>query len=235
MDMLKSLPLSFKGDLHQVRLINFSVDLAEVQPVLPEGLTPRLINNRVLISMVNVKLRHMHLSGTPKHLGFNYQHIGFRLLVDDSLWGGRGDQGIFFLRSFSDNPVAVEAGNLLTHYRLEHAQIKDLDYVLELRQKDRFLHYAFSDTKPENVNEELKSTIAAIDRAYAMNGSTPQLTRVVRDSWPIEWIDCYHFETNFFETARLEGAFQIHEVIPYHWLAPQTLLTQAHPMKVANG
>ena len=32
MDRLKKIPLSYVGELHQVRLINFSVDKAEVLP-----------------------------------------------------------------------------------------------------------------------------------------------------------------------------------------------------------
>ncbi|MDX5398083.1 MAG: DUF2071 domain-containing protein, partial [Hymenobacteraceae bacterium] len=84
MDLLKRIPIQYKGELHQVKLINFTVEKSEIEPFLPKGIKIRNYKNRALISMVNVKLHHMHPAFLPANFSFNYQHIGFRLLVEDA-------------------------------------------------------------------------------------------------------------------------------------------------------
>ncbi|WP_189564759.1 DUF2071 domain-containing protein [Pontibacter akesuensis] len=223
--MLKKLPIKYVGELHQVRLINFSVDKEEVLPYLPEGLEVRDYNGRALISMVNVKLRNMRPDFMPKALHFDYQHIGFRLLIDDALYSDGAAKGIFFLRSFTEKELMVQGGSWFTNYKLEKASITNAGDTFELRQGSSYLNYKLGDEAQPKANPELKEMVGALDRAYSYIDKELVRVRIMRERWPIEWVTCTGFETNFFQTARFEGAFQVRGMIPYQWLPPKPVAT----------
>lgn len=216
MKLLKQIPITYQGELHDVKLINFSVDLAEVLPLVPAGIKVRDFNGKAIISMVNVKLKQMRPTGLPKGFSFDYQHVAFRLLVDDSDLNEGKYKGIFFLKSFSNKPMVVWSGNLMTNYQLSHAQIQD-DTEFVLQQQDRFVNYRLTEEKAEE-SPELKAMIGALDRAYAIEGERLMKTQIQREEWPIEWVNCVGFETNFFQSAQFLGALRVKQVIDYQWL-----------------
>jgi Uncharacterized conserved protein (COG2071) len=228
MSILKSLPISYLGELHQIRLINFYVDYDEVcQYVQAPLVVRRFPNNKALISMVNVDLHHIHPSFLPEAAHVDYRHVGFRLLLDDSPYNNGESKGIFFLRSFTTKPVVAWAGKLLTNYRLERAEIICLDQMMELRQGDKYLNYALDLHDPGTVDCNLQETIAQLDRAYSVEGKEVSMVKIMRERWPIRPVNAYLFETNFFESATFAGAFVVDDVIPYQWLAAQHIDTCA--------
>lgn len=219
MKLLKQIPITYKGELHEVKLINFSVNMEEVLPFVPAGIKVRDFDGKAIISMVNVRLRSMRPTGLPRALSFDYQHVAFRLLVEDSPLNEGENKGIFFLKSFSDKPMVVWSGNLMTNYRLSNAQISE-DQGFRLDQGENFVRYKLTDEVAAEENE-LKSMIGAIDRAYAMEEGRLMKTLIQRETWPIQQVDCVDFETNFFRSAKLLGAFEVKETIYYQWLAPE--------------
>lgn len=218
MKLLKQIPITYKGELHDVKLINFSVDIEEVFPLVPDGIKVRELDGKAIISMVNVKLKSMRPAGLPKGLSFDYQHVAFRLLVEDSSLNGGENKGIFFLKSFSDKPMVVWSGNLMTNYRLSNAQISEAE-GFRLDQGKNFIRYKLTN-RVTAEDKELRSVIGAIDRAYAMEEGRLMKTLIQRETWPIDQVDCVDFETNFFRSAKLLGAFEVKETIHYQWLAP---------------
>ena len=232
MNWLKRLPIHYIGRLQDVRLINFSVDIEEVKPLVPAELSIRNFNGRAVISMVNVHLRHMRPKGLPKALGFHYQHIGFRLLIDDAHLNKGEAKGIYFLRSFTDTPWVAKVGNWMTHYRLSKARIED-PFNFELTQGDQFLRYRLTHEQAEQ-DDQLKAMIQAVDRAYAVDYNSLLKTQIQREQWPIQWVGCEGFETNFFKSARFLGAFEVPEVIDYEWLPPEKVLVDSRRQMLAG-
>lgn len=220
MELLKKLPVRYRGELHQVKLINFTVEKEEVLPLLPPDLKPLDYNGRALISTVNVQLHQMHPTFLPGLVSFKYQHIGFRLLLDDRNFNKEQAQGIYFIRSFTDNPLVVFGGGLFTNYRLEQAEILNREDRFELRQKANFLSYDLAAGEPASKAAALKEIVGRLDRAYSHISGKLVRVQIMRESWPIEWLNCQNFQTNFFRTARFEGAFQVKGMIPYEWLPP---------------
>jgi hypothetical protein len=224
MNWLKRIPMDYYGELHDVKLIQFSVELAELEPMLPKELKARNFDGRGLISMVNVKLKKMHPGFLHSSLGCSYQHVAFRLLLEDAPYNqDHNNKGIYFLKSFTTRPLVVHSGNLMTDYELSTAKINDKNNLFELNFGDKYVRYALGEGKPAERKDWLKKEIKAIDRAYNVLDQDVRVTEIKRKGWPIEWADCYHFETNFFETARLEGAFQVDEVVHYQWLAARAV------------
>ncbi len=230
MGFLKNLRLQFQGELHEIYLVNFSVDPAELEDALPAPLRLRLVNGRALISMVDVRLMNMKAKAAWLPFKFHYQHVAFRVLVQDAQWNADGqNHGIYFLRSFTDNPRMVSAGNLLTNYRLELAHLENYPSGLRIRSGDQRLEYQLTD--PVHAHEQdtksiaLQTTLSGIDRAWAMEENELQKTQIMREKWPLEAMNCNRFNTNFFESAKLEGVFRVPETIHYTWLPAETIET----------
>lgn len=221
MNLLKRLPIHYKGELHDVRLVNFSVAMDEVLEKVPANIKVRNFNGRAMISMVDVKLKNMRTVAFP-FIRFNYRHIAFRLLIDDSRQSGGSHKGIFFFKSFTDKPVIVFGGRLMTDYNLETAHIEENENEVTVSQGDKRVKYCLDEGIAAD-NTELRKTIAALDRAYAMVGSTVRVTPIQREKWPIQGVNCRTFENTFFSTAKFEGAFRVFETIYYDWLPSKAI------------
>ncbi len=223
MNFIKRLPIKYTGELHDVRLINFSVDPAELGQFLPKNIMPRLFDGRALISMVDVKLKNMHPHFMPSFFKFNYRHIAFRLLIDDSNYTNDKNKGIFFMHAFTGQPLIALAGAIFTNYRLKSSSISDQNGTLFLKQGGNFITYTIDDQPPTLTPPWLKENVQRVDRAYATSGDKMQYVQIQREKWPIEWVNCPEFKTDFFQTAKLEGAFRVNDVIFYQWLPPHTI------------
>lgn len=223
MNLLKRIPIQYKGELHDVRLINFSVPLEEVRDKVPSNIKIRDFNGRALISMVDVKLKNMHPLFVPSLFTFDYRHVAFRLLVEDSIYNEGVNKGIYFYRSFSDKPLIIAGGKLLTDYNLEFANFEEKDNVVTISQSTGHVKYCISNTTDAS-NEDLKKTVGALDRAYSVLNNTIRVTQIQREKWPIQSVTCSRFENTFFKSPRLEGAFRVFETIYYEWLPPKPMV-----------
>ena len=221
MSWLKRLPIHYSGELHDVRLINFSVVREEISPKLPASIKLRDFNGRAMISMVDVKLKNMHPVAFP-WVRFNYRHVAFRVLVDDGRYNGGVCKGIFFLKSFSDKTLIVVGGNVMTDYNLEAASIAEQNGMVTITQNERYVKYGLDDSEPEE-QPVLRNTIGALDRAYSVLRGNLRVTEIQREKWPIRDVNCEVFKNTFFKTARFEGAFRVFETIYYEWLSPKVI------------
>jgi uncharacterized protein YqjF (DUF2071 family) len=223
MRLLKRLPIHYKGELHDVRLINFSVAMEEVSGRVPTHIKVRNFNGRAMISMVDVKLKNMRPVEFP--FGpFNYRHVAFRLLVDDSHYNNGSLKGIYFLQSFTNKSLIVLGGKLMTDYNLELASIVEKGSEVTIEQGNNRVKYSLGDLS-DRVDTDLKNIIGALDRAYSVLGDSVRVTQIQREKWPIQLTNCEGFENTFFKTAKFEGAFRVLETIYYDWLPPKTVVS----------
>jgi hypothetical protein len=222
MNFLKSIPLTYEGELHQVRLVNFWVDYEEVASLVPAPLVAKKFGDKALISSVNVSLEKMHASFLPA-IEFGYRHIAFRLVLEDRASDTDQSKAIFFLRSFSDRKDVVTWGNMLTDYNLELAEIQNIDPMLGLRSGDRYFNYALDLSRTGPPDEAQHKIVSSLDRAYSVDGNDLKMVKIAREKWPIRQVQCYLLETNFFKSAKPASAFVVDETIPYRWLAPEIL------------
>ena len=226
MDLLKRIPIKYIGELHDIRLINFSVDINEIRDKVPTNIKVRDFNGRALISMVDVKLKNMHPAFVPSFCNFSYRHVAFRLLIEDKQYNEGINKGIFFYQSFTDKALIVEGGKLLTEYKLELATINENDNHVIVNQGDNVVKYSIEDeiiVTPDENSKNLQKTIGALDRAYSFLGDSLRVTQIQREKWPIQPVQCHDFSTNFFSTARFEAAFRVFETIYYKWLPSKTV------------
>lgn len=111
---------------------------------------------------------------------------------------------------------------MLTDYNLETASIAEKGNEVTISQGNTRVKYCLDDASPV-IDPELKDTIGALDRAYAVLGDRVRVTLIQREKWPLQFANCSKFENTFFNTARFEGAFRVTETIYYDWLPPKAL------------
>ena len=225
MDILKKIPIKYTGELHDVRLINFSVDINELKGKVPVQIKVRDFNGRALFSMVDVKLKNMKPSFAPAVFSFEYRHIAFRLLVDDAVYNNGNAKGIYFLQSFTDKFFIEKGGSMFTDYKLDHAKISDINNEVKVESRIKDVKYSIGN---EIIREderllELHRVVGALDRAYSVLGGHLRFTQIQREKWPIQPVSCSAFENTFFKTAKFEAAFRVFETIYYTWLPPRAI------------
>jgi len=207
--------MKFSGELHEVKLINFSIDKEELKGRLPKRLKVFDYAGRALISMVDVHLKKMEVHRFLP--SFSYRHVAFRLLIDDGEFSKAGPKGIYFLQSFSSNPLMVLGGNWVANYNLTLAKIAQNGNAFALQQNEKYLNYTLDPFLHAEQSESLFAAVRRIDRAYSFADDAVRVTQIVRKEWPIEAAHVRDFKTNFFDSAKLEGAYSVQKAIPYIW------------------
>jgi uncharacterized protein YqjF (DUF2071 family) len=195
--------------------------MEEIIGKVPTDIKIRDFDGRAMISIVDVKLKNMRPVVMPL-CHFEYRHMAFRLLVDDSEYNDGTAKGIYFYKSFTDNPLIVVGGGLFTNYNLTLARIEEHDGEVTLTQGNHRVRYQVGDS-PLAIEHSLAACIGALDRAYSILGGAVCVTEIQREKWPIQPVECTGFENTFFRTARFEGAFRVFETIYYDWLPPKKL------------
>jgi hypothetical protein len=233
MKALKKLPIVFAGQLNEVKLINFSIDIEEVADQVPFPLKVRDFGGRALISMVDVKLTGMHPTFLPKWCSFNYRHIAFRLLVEDGHLNEGVAKGIYFLQSFSNQPILVFGGNLISPYHLTTAKFEPNHAGIKVKKGDRFVEYALDETPGTQPEGKFYEAVRQVDRAYSTLGEEVFKTQIRREEWPLEARTVKHFSTNYFKTAKLESAYAVIRPIDYNWLPLSKVKYAESPAKAS--
>lgn len=222
--MRTQLPISFYGELHDVHLIQFSVQMDELKNHVPSELPVLEYEpGRALISLVNVDLRSMKPFSRHFPLSFGYRHIAFRLLIDDSGMYGNDSHGIYFLRSFTDHPLVKLGGPLVDFFHFTPAKFThNRSYTsFRIEQGEHSLSYGIHPGRIAENQQQLKEKIAGIDRAYNIMNGKPVMIHIAREQWPLVPVQTTEFSTVFFKSARLEGSFVVPQTIRYTWEKPK--------------
>lgn len=218
MRLLKNLSIGYKAFLKDIRLINFSVEEDELRPSLP--LLPLVrMNNRPIISLLDVKLHRLKPSFLVTGLHFNYRHIAFRVLIkDDGLHGDGINRGIYYLHSFTDNPFIVRCGKIFTNFNFRHGYIREHQHSFSLYHGGKWISYELDFNGSGDRPGGLMQNLMQIDRAYSLNEQGMKYTRVRRNDLPLRPVSCTRFDTNFFSSARLIDAYYVNQTLDYEWL-----------------
>ncbi len=213
--------MKFRGELRDIKLINFSVKLEEILPLVPKSFRVLQENGRAIISMVDVKLKNMYPSIFP-FFKFGYRYVAFRLLLDDTeISGINKPKGVYFLKNFSNRPLLNFFGNLILNQKSTYANIMEYFDAVSLKQGSKHIEYALDPYSKCHYEPFLHQKIHRIDRVYETNENGILVSKIFKENyWPIEPIKCYYFATNFFKTARFLGAFKVKDNLDYSWNSP---------------
>ena len=202
--------------MHDIKLINFSVKIEEVIASVPKAFRVLQENGSAIISMVDVNLKNMSSSIFP-FFKFDTRYVAFRLLLDDTnISGISNPKGVYFLKNFSNRPFLNFFGNLMNHRKSVYANIMEYFDAFSLKKGSKYLEYALDPYSKCKGEPFLHQKIHRIDRVYETSDEGVLVSKIFKENyWPIEPIKCYHFATNFFETARFLGAFKVKNNLNY--------------------
>ena len=210
--------MGYKALLKDIRLINFFVDEEELLQEMP-ALPLFKINDKPVISLLDVKLFQLQPTFLFKGFQFSYRHIAFRVLIkDDRLHTDGVNRGIYYLHSFTNNPFIACCGMIFTNFNFRPARIDEDENSFSLHHKRKWLNYKLDFDNDSTKSKGLMQKLMQIDRAYSLNGKGFKFTQVRRNDLPLHPVCCSHFATNFFETSRFIDAYCVSQPLNYEWL-----------------
>src|SRR5579863_8172471 len=237
---LKRHPFPVKAHFRRSLVLTYALPQEILKLLLPPGLTLDTYDGFGFVAIAMVQTERLRPAFLPAALGQNFFLAGYRIFVRFKTSSGRTLRGLRILRSYTDRPLMVFAGNQLTHYhyRLARVSIHETPGQLEIKtttpagEADLYVRADLTDapvTLPEG------SPFADLHAARLFAGPLPYtfdyeepthsivLIEGVRREWKPKLVNVEVAKNNFFNdpifggfTPILANAFQI-ENIDYLW------------------
>jgi hypothetical protein len=231
-----SIPISafFRHSL----VMTYALQPEILKPLLPQGLVLDTYRGSAFLAVALVQTERLRPSFLPSAMGRNFFLCGYRIFT--RLDGERSRRGLRILRSDTDHPWMVRAGNWLTHYnyRLCQAAIEERDHeirwTIRTQQNEADLEVvAHLDGEPAPLPAGSPFTTPAEARRFA--GPLPYTfdyedathsiigIRAMRQTWNPQPVVVEVRRNTFLErepfcrtTPILANAFHVRDV-PYQW------------------
>jgi hypothetical protein len=126
--LLKRHPIPISAFFRHSLVMTYAFQPEILKPLLPQGLVLDTYRGYAFLAVALVQTERLRPSFLPSAIGHNFFLSGHRIFT--RLAGGaRSKRGLRILRSDTDHPWMVRAGNWLTHYnyRLCQAAIEERD------------------------------------------------------------------------------------------------------------
>lgn len=124
--LLQRHPLAIEARLDDCLALTYAVPAQCLASLVPPGLSLETWGPEDrwgLVAVALVQTRGLRPAGCPRWLGRDFALVGYRVFVRLEA-DGRPRRGLRILRSDTDRPLMVAAGNLLTHYDYRRAEIQ---------------------------------------------------------------------------------------------------------------
>lgn len=211
---------AFTGELRNIHLFTFSIDLDEAQKHIPAPLQARNVRGRALVSMADIQMCRLRPLGCPAWSGLNYRHIVLRILIDDRRHSSGEQRGAWFFRSFVAQPWLAAMGNTCTEFNFCSAAISGGSGQLAVRHSGHTISCAWEYT-PSACDASLLREVQTLDKAYSVRNGKVFCRSIERSSWQPVPATCRDFSCSWFESVQLEGLFVISCPVSYKWFAPK--------------
>jgi len=112
--LLRRHPLPISAFFRHALVFTYAIEPAILQPLLPPGLVLDTLRGRAFLAVALVQTESLRPSFLPAAMGRSFFLTGYRIFT--RLDGEHSRRGLRILRSDTDHPWMVRAGNCLTHY-----------------------------------------------------------------------------------------------------------------------
>lgn len=238
-EKVKRHPIPISAHFRHSLVLTYALEPEILEPLLPPGLVLDTYRGFGFLAIALVQTRQLRPSFLPAALGRAFFLSGYRIFT--RLAGGEGSlRGLRILRSDTDQPWMVWAGNLLTHYnyRLCRARVEEreqeIGWMIETPQAEADLEVtAHLGNEPAPLPAGSPFTTLAEARRFA--GPLPYTfdyeetthsiigIQAIRQKWNPQPVAVDMRRVTFFEhepfcraTPLLANAFHVREV-PYQW------------------
>lgn len=114
--MLARHPLPVDAHFRDCLTLTYAMPADVLRPLLPPGLELETVNGSGFVAVALVQTEALRPSPLPRAAGQDFFLAGYRVFTRFRTRRGRTLRGLRILRSDTDRPQMVAAGNLLTHY-----------------------------------------------------------------------------------------------------------------------
>jgi len=238
---LKRHPIPIAAHFDWSLVLCYAFPRETLEPLLPPGLELDLYGSHGFLAIALVATRELRPAGLPRWLGHRFFLSGYRIFTRFKTAEGRRLRGLRILRSDTDRRLMAFFGNLLTHYRYEHAQVRcarrgsELEVTIASRNGGADLEVrADLASRPAPLPNGSPFPDLRTARRFAgplpftfdYERETHSIVRVegVRERWHPEPVDVEVRRATFFDRPpfaalgppRLANAFYLEDV-PYRW------------------
>jgi len=236
--LLKRHPIPISAFFRHSLVLTYAFPPQTLEPLVPQGLVLDTFRGRAFLAVALVETEHLRPSFLPARIGGNFFLSGYRIFT--RLAGRESKRGLRILRSDTDHPGMVYAGNLLTHYHYRLCRAA-------LEEDDRGIHWTIRTPRSEadlEVFARLSETpgplpagspFGTVEEARRFAGPLPYTfdyeeetrsiigIRAVRQSWNPRPVEVEVRKNTFLDREPfraappvLANAFHVRDV-PYQW------------------
>ena len=116
--------LTMAGRLSECILLAYRTHADSVRHLVPKGLELVTKDEWAFWNIVACRIVSMRWAIPLMHAGLSYHHIAYRLYVSARLADGSKVDGLYFVRSDSDDTIITLLGNKLTDFRFNRAEVE---------------------------------------------------------------------------------------------------------------
>lgn len=232
---LQNHPFAVEAFFERSLVLTFAVPKEELQPLLPECLTPDTLHDRwgfVAVAMVQTK--GLRPKGFPAFMGNDFFLTGYRIFVRFTNSEGKRYRGLYILGSETDKLKMQVMGNIFTHYHYTTSKLQ------QTTQGNRITTTSASDElrivveKGDDTTalpsgspfadwQEARKYAGPLPFTFTYDKNTKEVLIIegVRHHWRPEAVKVLEYKIPFLEKLplsqpQLANAFIIEDV-PYYW------------------
>lgn len=231
-------PLPIDAHFRDCVTLTYALPADVLRPLVPPGLELETVNGSGFVAVALVEAEALRPSPLPAAVGQNFFLAGYRVFTRFRTRSGRSLRGLRILRSDTDRPQMVAAGNLLTHYnyhRCTAAVGRTADRIdVDVRTPDgrgdlqitaRPHQHALPDGSPFASVREARRFAGPLPFTFDYEAATHGIVAIqaARTRWEPEPIAVDVRRIAFFDqpafrgcTPVLAAAFHVADV-DYHW------------------
>jgi hypothetical protein len=237
---LRRHPIPIRAFFRYSLVLTYAFPKHILVPLLPSGLTVDSYDDTAFVAIALVQTEALRPAGLPAFLGRDFFLSGYRIFSRFTRLDGKVLRGLRILRSDTDSPLMVRAGNLLTHYNYSRCTVAqrrtttELDLTINTPNSEADLSVRAFISEPVNAPPhgspfpDLKTArhfAGPLPFTFDYEPETHQMVIIegVRQNWKpkpvhVEVERCTFLEKPPFNSVppRLANAFFI-ENIPYRW------------------
>lgn len=235
---LKRHPIPISAFFRHSLVLTYAFPAEILDPLLAPGLVLDTLRGHAFLAVALVQTEGLRPSFLPRGMGRNFFLAGYRIFT--RLAGSQSKRGLRILRSDTDMPLMVRAGNWLTHYNYHLCQSS-------LEERGGELHWTIQTPRSEADLEVAArlggdpaqlpkgSPFAALAEARRFAGPLPYTfdyeeatrsiiaIRAVRQQWDPQPVEVSVLRNTFLDhepfcraAPILANAFHVRDV-PYRW------------------
>jgi uncharacterized protein YqjF (DUF2071 family) len=243
--LLKRHPIPVSAFFRHSLVLTYAFPPETLQPLLPQGLVLDTFRGHAFLAVALVQTEHLRPSFLPGAMGRDFFLSGYRIFTRLAE-GMQSKRGLRILRSDTDHPWMVCAGNLLTHYNYHLCQAafeehhNEIHWTIRTQRSEAdlevFARLSGSPThlpsgSPFGTLSEARRYAGPLPYTFDYEKETQSIIgiRAMRQSWNPQPVEVEVRQNTFLDHEPfrrtqpiLANAFHVRN-IPYQWLRGRRL------------